>query len=98
MAYRCRNDGRHPNQIYLGIDPEVLKLPGVRFSFGVANATNAKIIAIEEALKLHDFDEVYGRWGNGKNFIARLSEAEKFEVLIPGGIPVKYIKKKLTPS
>lgn len=97
MAYRCRNDGRQPSQVYLGINPDVLLFPGVRIALGLANAHATQILPIADAIPHMDIDIIY-RWvDNPGSFFERMSAAEKIEVLVPNGIPAKFIKRKFTP-
>jgi hypothetical protein len=97
MAFRCREDGRHPNQVYLGLLPEILLLPGVRVALGLANARATRILPIDEAIQHIDIDIIY-RWvENPGNFFLRMSSAEKIEVLVPNGISAQYIKQSFAP-
>ncbi|MFT6458170.1 DarT ssDNA thymidine ADP-ribosyltransferase family protein [Pseudophaeobacter arcticus] len=96
MAFRCRQDGRHPSQYYLGVDPEVLRTPGVRVALGLANAHTTEIIPIDEAIERIDIDVLY-RWVEPPEFLPRIRAAERIEVLVPSGIPKELIKKKFKP-
>lgn len=91
MAYCCRKDGRHPNQKYLTIKPEVLFLSGVKVTLRLANSNDATRYTVTEAIAKIDIDALYGDWGNGENFLSRLSVVEKYEILVPDAVPIEYI-------
>lgn len=97
MAYRCRQDGRHPNQVYLGIQPDILHFPGVKIALGLANAHTTQILPISEALQYIDVEIIYHWVDNPGDFFTRMSTAEKIEVLVPSCIPADYITKRFTP-
>ncbi|MGV0036130.1 MAG: DarT ssDNA thymidine ADP-ribosyltransferase family protein [Candidatus Azotimanducaceae bacterium WSBS_2022_MAG_OTU7] len=91
MEYWAHKDGRLPNPRYLGIHPEVLKIEGARISFDVANATNAQLLPVSEAIDQLDqlyIDVIYSQtdWSDPA-VQQRLKTAEKFEVLIPDNVP-----------
>ncbi len=94
MAYRCRMDGRHPNQVYLGISPDVLKFPGVRMALGLANAHDTQILPIEQAIPLVDTQLLYTWVQDAPNFFTRMSALEKIEILVPNCVPREMIKKR----
>ncbi len=96
MAFRCRKDGRHPNQIYFGISPDVLKFPGVRVALGLANAHTTKILPIEQAIPHIDIELLYTWVEDAPNFFPRMSALEKIEVLVPICVPREMIKMKYT--
>ena len=93
MEYLARKEGRLPNSRYLAILPSVLKEPGVRIAFGVANANSVEILPVVEAIEKLDVEVLYSRtdWTNPE-VQQRLSAAEKIEVLVPDGVPRKLIK------
>lgn len=88
MKYVAEQDGRLTDAVYLGIDPQVLKTPGVMIAFGVANANDVRILPLEEAIAALDVEVLYNRtdWSDPA-IQARLSTAEKFEVLVPHSVP-----------
>lgn len=88
MKFVANRDGRLPSPRYLGITTEVLRLPGVRLAFGIANANETRIMNLAEAIALMDLEVIYSRtdWGNPE-INTRLRTAEKMELLIPHYIP-----------
>lgn len=94
MAYVCREAKRHLDQYYLTIDPEVLRMPGVRFVDGMANARATTIYPIEEAINILDIEVIYRQPPWSEEVKARLKVARKYEILIPAGVPRRMILKK----
>ncbi|MCA1494033.1 DUF4433 domain-containing protein [Ensifer sp. NBAIM29] len=88
MKYRANQEGRLPNPRYLAINPNVLRIPGVRIALGVANGNNVEILPAEEAINELDVEVLYTRtvWSDPA-VQARLRAAEKYEVLIPDAVP-----------
>ena len=70
-----------------------MQLDGVRFTNDVANKAGVESVAITEAEALIDFEILYTRtdWKDPA-IRARLSQAEKYEVLVPHVIPLAYIR------
>jgi hypothetical protein len=97
MAYQCRKDGRHVDQKYLGISPQVLAVPGIRISFGIANSANAEIHSLSDALDLIDVDILYKDWTWSAETQKRLSKVERIELLVPQNIPLKMIERVFDP-
>ena len=91
MAYRCRQDGRHPNQRYLGICPSILAQDGIKIALGLANSAATQILPIAEGISDLDYKIIY-EWVNDFS-VARLSAAEKIEILVPHGVPRNKIKR-----
>lgn len=92
MEHVARNDGRIPDPRYLRIDTCVLDIPGVRFAFGVANASETRIVDLVAALPDVDTEVLYKQmdW-HDPEIQLRLRAAEKYEILIPGCVPVQMI-------
>lgn len=88
MKYLANQDGRLPNPRYLAIKPDILRLPGVRVAFGVANASDTQILDLNAAIAQIDIEVLYSRtdWSDGA-VQTRLKAAEKMEVLIPDRVP-----------
>jgi hypothetical protein len=93
MEFTARQDGRISDTIFLQIHPSVMQLDGVRFTNDVANKTGVESVAIAEAESRIDFEVLYTRtdWKDPA-IKARLSQAEKYEVLVPHIIPLAYIR------
>lgn len=92
MKYLATKEGRLPNPKYLAILPEVLKVPGAKIAFGVANANTVEILPVAQAIEKLDIDVLYSRtdWSDPQ-VQQRLSAAEKMEVLIPHCVPRNLI-------
>ena len=92
MMYLARKDGRLPNPRYLAIHPAVLKIEGVRISFGVANSTDVEVMPIAAALDKLDVEVIYKYtdWFD-QEVQSRLQLAKKFEILVPDAVPRKLI-------
>ncbi len=93
MEYVARQDGRITDSIFLQIHPSVMQFEGVRFTNDVANKAGVESIPIAEAEAQVDFEVLYTRtdWRD-QAIKARLSNAEKYEVLVPHVIPLAYIR------
>lgn len=93
VEYLARRDGRIEQARYLGIDPQVLLLPGVQVSLGVANKTGVSRLPLTEGLEKLDIEVMYTRteWRNPEVF-ERLQAARKCEILIPNHVPVEMIR------
>jgi len=92
MKYLAHQDGRLPNPRYLAIKPEVLLIPGTCLALGVANANDVEILPIAEGANRLDYEVLYTRtdWRDPA-INQRLQTAEKFEILVPNGVPLEYI-------
>ena len=88
MKFLANQDGRLPSPRYLGITTEVLRVPGVRVAFGVANANETIILDLADAIAQIDIEVIYSRtdWRDPQ-VQARLRAAEKMELLVPNGVP-----------
>jgi hypothetical protein len=93
MEYVARQDGRIPNPIYLQIHPDILRVEGVMFTADVSNKSGVEILSLAEALGVIDFKVLYTRtdW-NDPDVKLRLRQAEKYELLVPNHVPMKYIR------
>lgn len=93
MKFVAYQEGRLPSPKYLGISADVLKIPGVKVSFNVANRNDARIMDLAEAIPQIDMEVIYSRtdWKDPA-IRARLSIAEKMEILVPDQVPVELIK------
>jgi len=88
MIFRAKQEGRLLSPRYLGISTDVLRIPGVKVAFGVANANNTEIIDLPDAIERMDIEVLYSRtdWHDPK-VQARLQSAEKMELLVPNIVP-----------
>jgi hypothetical protein len=83
--------------VYLEIDRLILFEPGVLFTPDVANSKNAPRHTVPEAVadEMIDYDALnrkIGSLGDSSNQ-ARRQKAERIEILVPEGVPMKWIKK-----
>ena len=92
MKYLAQREGRLPNPRYLKISPNVLKIPGTKIAFGIANSAGVEILPVAEAIDRLDIEVLYTEtdWTNSE-IQSRLQQAEKFEVLVPDTVPKKLI-------
>lgn len=88
MKFTACSTGSLSEPVYLAIQPEILKTPGAKMAFGVANANGTEILLLEEALDKLDTEVIYRRtnWAD-PDVNQRLRVAEKYEILIPGAVP-----------
>ena len=95
MKFLAEQEGRLSKPVYLGINPAVLALPGVKIALGVANANDVTILPVAEAIAHLDTEVLYSRtdWKDA-TVQARLRLAEKFEVLVPRSVPRPLIMGK----
>lgn len=93
MEYVARQDGRISDSVYLQIHPDILQIKGVMFTADVSNKSGVEIVSLEDALKVIDFEVLYTRtdWSNSE-IQKRLKQAEKYELLVPDHVPMKYIR------
>jgi hypothetical protein len=93
MEYVARQDGRIADSVYLQIHPDILRTEGVMFTPDVSNKTGVEVIPIADALEIIDFKVLYTRtdW-NDPEVQQRLRQAEKYELLVPNHVPMKYIR------
>jgi hypothetical protein len=93
MEFVARQEGRIADTIFLQIHPSVMQFDGVRFTNDVSNKAGVESVAIADAEALIDFEILYTRtdWGNPA-IQARLSQAEKYEVLVPHVIRLGLIR------
>lgn len=93
MEYRAREEGRIGATTFLRIDPSVLEHPQIRLTPDVSNKSGVRLLTIEEACQVMDFEVVYDRtdWRDPE-IKARRLQARKYEILYPDFIPLSLIK------
>jgi hypothetical protein len=93
MEYVGRQDGRIANPVYLQIHPDILKIKGIMFTADVSNKSGVEAISLAKALDVIDFKVLYTRtdWTDA-DVQLRLRQAEKYELLVPNHVPMKYIR------
>lgn len=96
MEYVARTGDRKLNPAYLGIDPEVIKLPGVMITSAASNQDGVERIGAEAGLDELDLPVIYNwmNWRDSK-VMDRLKLARKYEILIPTSVASQYIVKGL---
>lgn len=95
MCHVAHVEGRIPNPRYLPIDPDVLKIEGVKITLGVANKAGTELLDVENGLEKLDKEVLYTRtdW-NDPAIQSRLRSAEKCEVLVPNFVALELIRWK----
>lgn len=93
MEYVARKDGRITDSVYLQIHPDVLRFDGVMFTADVSNKAGVQVISLAEAVEIIDFKVLYTRtdWTDPE-VQQRLRQAEKYELLVPNHVSIKYIR------
>ncbi len=93
MEFLARQDGRIKDSIFLQIHPDVLLWDGVKFTADVSNKAGVALHTIEEAREIIDFEILYTRtnW-HDPAILARLQQAEKYEILVPKKIPLDLMR------
>jgi len=91
MPYIARTQ-RGLDPVYLHISPEVIKLPGVMITNAPSNQKGVDRVIARDALDGLDLDVIYKRTDWSDSAIqARLQVAEKYEILVPTGVPLAAI-------
>lgn len=93
MEYVARQDRRIADSVYLQIHPDILRIKGVMFTADVSNKAGVEVIPLADALEIIDFKVLYTRtdWSDPE-VQQRLRQAEKYELLVPNHVPMKYIR------
>lgn len=92
MEYEARQDGRITSSIFLKIALEIIKVPGVLVTDAVSNKSGVTAAPVVEKLTSLDLNVIYNRtdWRND-DVKLRLLASRKFELLIPGHVPLSFI-------
>jgi hypothetical protein len=93
MEFAARQDARITDSVFLQIHPDILCIDGVMFTADVSNKSGTEIISLAKALDVIDFKVLYTRtdWSDPE-VRQRLRQAEKYELLVPNHVPMKYIR------
>lgn len=96
MCYIAHMDGRISAPQYLPINPDVLKIEGVKITLGVANKAETELLNIEDGLEQLDTKVLYTRtdWDDA-DIQVRLLNAKKYEILVPKVVPIALIKRRI---
>lgn len=97
MAYRCRKDGRHPDQVYICFDPDILLTQGTMACLGLANTNGANIMPLERAIPFMDLEALSGNMQWSVETQTRVAAVEKYEILVPTAVSLKFAKKLIVP-
>lgn len=92
MEYRARTAGRI-DPIWLRIPVDILDRVGVKYAPGIAIRTGVPIYNNEEAIEELDLYPLFGflDWHIPEE-LERRKNAEKYEILIPGKVPIEMIE------
>lgn len=92
MEYLAKKEGRIAQTVFLQINPEVAKLPGVLISDAVANKAGVQPRPAAEMLDEIDLEVIYTRtnWKDA-DVQARLKSAKRYELLVPDSVPLNRI-------
>ena len=92
MCHIAQNDERKLDPVYLQIDPEIIRDAGVMITNAPSNQNGVRKIAAATALDNLDLDVIYN-WMQWKDpsILARLKVAEKYEILVPQQVVLKYV-------
>jgi hypothetical protein len=93
MEFVARTEGRIQDSIFLNVHPDVLQWEGVLFAPDVSNKQGVPRYSMDEAHNMIDYAVLYKRtdWKDPA-IRARLSQAEKCEILVPRFIPLELIR------
>jgi hypothetical protein len=93
MEFVARRDGRILKTRWIKVDPQVIFEEGVRLTAHVSNKSGVSLLTIPEALEALDLSVLYDRmdWSNPE-IRARRRAAKKYEVLVPGQVPIRFIQ------
>ncbi|MBT9137439.1 MAG: hypothetical protein DDT34_02531 [Firmicutes bacterium] len=92
MEWQARQEGRIVKSKFLQVDPQVIKVEGVRFTSDVSNKSGVQLLTLEEACDTMDFSVIFDKtdWRDSE-IQARRKIAKKYEFLVPMDIPKNLI-------
>lgn len=92
-SYHAIKDGRITDIVWLRINPEIIKLPGVLITDDVSNKSGVVPKEVAEALSEIDVEVIYTRtkWKDPA-IKQRLDVVDKYEVVIPDIVPINYVQ------
>lgn len=93
MCHVACNDGRIAQVVWLRVDLSALDLPNVAFTLDVANKSGVQPLSGAGIVTQLDWEVLYTRtdWTD-PSIHARLSSAERAEILVPRHVPANLIK------
>lgn len=93
MEFQAKKEGRIVDSIFLQISPDILKAPGVLFTPDISNKSGVKSYPLEQAIPMIDFEVLYTRTNWQDPAIQmRLQTVQKYEILVPNGVPLAMIR------
>ena len=94
MEFKARQEQRIVDSVFLEIDPSVLQAEGALFTEEVSNKSGCVRYTLDDAVSRIDFEVLYSRtdWRDAA-IQARLRTVEKYEILVPTKVPLKFIRK-----
>jgi hypothetical protein len=90
MEWTARQDGRISQSKFLTIKPEILQWEAVKLTLAVANERGAELLTLAQAIEKMDI-EIICPSSHLENWQSRRAIAEKYEILVPNAIPLKFI-------
>lgn len=93
MEYVARvKEQRIRSTMFIPVSLDVLDWDDIRFTAGVANKSGSRLLTLEKASEMMDFEVIYDRtdWKDPE-IIKRRNAAKKYELLIPRSIPIEYL-------
>lgn len=92
MEYLARQEGRIQETYWIFVHRDVLHLDGVRFTNDVSNKAGVTLLTNEQAVQELDHEAIFTFIDfSVANNQQRKQDAEKYEILIPKHIPLKYL-------
>ncbi|MHB1570443.1 MAG: DarT ssDNA thymidine ADP-ribosyltransferase family protein [Vulcanimicrobiaceae bacterium] len=92
MEYRAKERGDIVTSCFLSIDSSILHRDGVLFCPDVSNKSGVAPLTLPQAIEVMDFEVIYDRtdWRDPE-IKKRRAQAKKYELLVPGYIPLNLI-------
>jgi hypothetical protein len=92
MEFTAKNDGRITETAWISISKEVLLVDGVMYTNDISNKSGVQLLTNKQAVKTLDIDAIFSFIDfNIEGNLERKQKAEKYEVLVPKYIPIKYL-------
>lgn len=94
MEFRAKADERIQESFFIKILPEVLRIEGVLFCDGVANAADSNLFDVSQFEQFMDVEVLFQRtdW-TLPEVQERLKAAKKYEILIPRHVPPELLRR-----
>jgi ssDNA thymidine ADP-ribosyltransferase, DarT len=92
MEYRARGARHIDKTVFLRVAPDILEIPGVLFSPGVANKNGVVPVTLDEAVAQMDFEAMHERldWRDAA-VKERIKTTRKYELLVPADIETRFL-------